>query len=998
MLKKNLLFFIFLINFIQNAVAQCSPTGTGLSATVNAVTASCPLNGSIAVAVTASAAGAPYTFTLTSSCLTVPVIQSQSSPNYTFTSLQGACIYTVCISDAGGNIISRTATVTNTYPLLTGLILGDSIYTSAPCSKIIASVAGGRAPYNYELFNGNVATGTPNQGPQASNQFSNINASAFYTIRATDACGQSIVSTINTSPYAPQLISLSEAALESCNSIRESIFLNNFYGGQFFQDNNLNAAAGAGLKFPIVVTAKNSTGAVIAGYPYTMQPFTAAGWGQSANTNLNSNLRWAPRIPNTPSLFPVTFSYTDACGAAANLVIPYNAEFAKAAYVTSPVLSLDTNVCPVKNCIKIVVGGNYVAGTNYTIGLYTNPAATGAALQTIIYPAQNTFCGLNFSTTYYFKTYDPCLNKDTIVSAITGAPLAPFSVTLNNCNTFCDGLVTTGFSFTGLYPNSVIATSGPSTYGPYPKGVAFSVTTTGVGGVGSITGLLAGTYNLVFATKCGETANASIVVTQGSLTAQPVTTITPTGCASSSVKITPHLSAMGQMLVYHTAPGCHTAAGAAYYANIIIGQVSGGAPLPGSNNIVVDNPNDGYTVNVTTPGTYVAIIAYSQGLPGINNAVSSCYQTVRDTFTVAFNTIPTIVRIYTLPCTSGAYSIVPIAPNAVTGITYTLFAANGTTVLAGPQVSNTFSNINVSAGTNLIIKSLDPCGQSSSVPFTITTATSITGGIDCLSIGTNSSADSLHADFINGATYTWSAPNGTTYTGNNPPLVIPSQTGVWNLTTTIQSGPCTATLTNTFTTIACGTTQPTINDTITLAANANACKVTLNWTTATEQNSVRFDVECSIDNVNWNIVGTIAAAGNSNTLKQYSITLTPTASQVFYRIKLVKTTAQVKYSNIVPVTTSCPVITSDNDILTVDNNPGNSSLRYLSSIGRGNAVIVFVDAIGRQYLKKPIVVNRGANYFQFKPSQYLAKGAYFVRLVGLDQKWYSNTVKIIVLK
>ncbi|MCY7291433.1 MAG: hypothetical protein LH615_04550, partial [Ferruginibacter sp.] len=782
-MKRIILLFICLPS-LNNIFAQCSTSGNGLFATAIASPATCPLNGSIAIAVTATAAGAPFTFTLSGNCITTPVTQSQSSPNYTFNSLQGNCTYTVCVSDAGGNIILRTATVSNNYSLLTGLVINDSMYTNASCSKLAAFVTGGRLPYSYELFNGTTASGTPVQGPQVSNQFSNINPSVFYTIRVTDACGQSIIATKNTFPLKPQSIAISEYTLESCTSIREVIFLNGVYGGEDFQNNYSAAVANAGLKFPIVITAKNSAGGIIAGYPYTITANNAAGWGQSTNINIGLNARWSPKIPNNPSLFPITFSYTDGCGAAASVVQTYPTQLAKAAFVSGIGASLDTNVCPIKSCLIVGVGGNYIVGNNYSIGLYLNAATTGTALQTISYPTQSSFCGLNFNTTYYFKVYDPCLNKDTITSAVTGQPLPPFTVTINNCNTFCNGLPTSGFTFTGLYPNGIVATSGPSSSGPYPKPVIFTAgNSSNVSGSGSISGLFAGTYTLVFTNKCGETANASLNVSAGSLLAQPVVTITATGCASSSVNVKPRVSATGQMLAYHTSsPGCYTTAGAAYYSNIIFGQISGGAPLPGSNNILVNNPNDGYTVNVTTPGTYVAIIAYSQGLPGINNSVSSCYQTVRDTFTVAFNTIPTIVRIYTLPCVAGAYSIVPIAPNAVTGTTYTLFAANGTSVLAGPQISNTFSNITTSAGTNLIIKAIDPCGQSSLVPFTITTATIISGGINCLSLGTNSSADSLYADFINGATYIWTAPNGNTYTGNNPPLVIPSQTGVWTLT------------------------------------------------------------------------------------------------------------------------------------------------------------------------------------------------------------------------
>jgi hypothetical protein len=994
-MKKIFYFLLFLFS-TKHCLAQCNAIGTGLSAITIASPSTCPLNGAIAVSVTASTAGAPYTFTLSGSCLATAITQSQSIANYTFSSLQGNCTYVVCISDAGGNKISRTVTVTNTYPLLTGLTVVDSMYTNATCSKLLVSVAGGRAPYTYELFNGVTAIGSPIQGPQASNQFSNINADVFYTVRATDACGQSIIAVKNTSSFKPKSISISDYALESCTSIREGVFLNDVYGGTEFQSNSNIEATDAGLKFPIIITAKNSVGALIAGYPYTLMPNIPAGWGLSTNSSLSTDLRWAPRIPNNPALFPITISYTDACGATASVVQPYHVEFSKAAYAIGDSPLLDTNVCPIKRCIKIVVGGNYIIGNSYAVSLYNNVAGTGSPLQTITYPSQNIFCGLDFNATYYFKVHDPCLNKDTITSVLTGLPLPVFSVVINNCNTFCNGLSTTSFSYTGLFPNSVLAISGPPSSGPYPKVLTFTTGINGNNGIGTISELLAGTYNILFKTKCGESATASLMVNEGNLIAQPVVTITPTGCASSTVKITPRVSATGQMLIYHTTPGCHSTAGVSYYSNIIFGLVSGGSPLPGSNNINVDNPSDGYTVNVTTPGTYVAIIAYSQGLPGINNSVSSCFQTVRDTFMVSFNTIPTIERVYTLPCSNGAYSIVPIAPNAVTGTMYTLYASNGTTLLAGPQVSNTFSNVNVSAGTNLIIKAIDPCGQVSTVPFAITTSTSITGSVDCVSIDPTSYANSLHADFVNGASYVWTAPNGAVYNGNNPPLVIPSQTGVWSLSTTIQSGPCTAVLNNTFTTVACGVLPPIVYDTIKLSVNTNACNVIVSWTTLSEVNSVRFDVEESKDNINWYVVATKNAAGNSNTLRQYSVTLIPNNFRVYYRVKLVNTSGQVKYSNVTEINILCPNV----NILTNNNNPvsGNISLQFFSSVGRGRALLIFVDAIGRQYLRKPVVVNSGINAYFFTPPQYLANGTYFVRLVAQDEVWYSNTIKVVLIR
>ncbi len=266
--------------------------GTGLSATTVAIPASCPLNGAIAVSVTTSNAGAPYTFTLSSSCLTSAITQIKNTTNYTFTSLQGNCTYVVCISDAAGNKISKTSLVSNTYQVLTSLTVADSMFTSATCSKLVAIVAGGKPPYTYELFSGTSATGSPIQGSQASNQFLNINENVFYTVRATDVCGQSIIAIKNTSLFYAKTITISNHALESCNSIRENIFLNGVYGGITFQTNNVIDATLNGLKLPIVITARNSAGALIAGYPYTLQPNIAEGWGQSSNLALSADVRW----------------------------------------------------------------------------------------------------------------------------------------------------------------------------------------------------------------------------------------------------------------------------------------------------------------------------------------------------------------------------------------------------------------------------------------------------------------------------------------------------------------------------------------------------------------------------------------------------------------------------------------------------------------------------------------------------------------------------------
>ncbi|MEO8406583.1 MAG: hypothetical protein ABI480_18370, partial [Chitinophagaceae bacterium] len=78
--------------------------------------------------------------------------------------------------------------------------------------------------------------------------------------------------------------------------------------------------------------------------------------------------------------------------------------------------------------------------------------------------------------------------------------------------------------------------------------------------------------------------------------------------------------------------------------------------------------------------------------------------------------------------------------------------------------------------------------------------------------------------------------------------------------------------------------------------------VLLKWETATELNSSRFIVEHSIDGINFLPIGTLAAAGNSNSLVDYSfVHNAPQAGNNFYRLQQVDIDRRISYSEIRPV-------------------------------------------------------------------------------------------------
>lgn len=68
--------------------------------------------------------------------------------------------------------------------------------------------------------------------------------------------------------------------------------------------------------------------------------------------------------------------------------------------------------------------------------------------------------------------------------------------------------------------------------------------------------------------------------------------------------------------------------------------------------------------------------------------------------------------------------------------------------------------------------------------------------------------------------------------------------------------------------------------------NPNDGSITVQWSTESEQNSAYFVVESSTTGLDWEPVGQVPAAGNSNTVKYYSITdIEPRSNPMYYRLR-----------------------------------------------------------------------------------------------------------------
>ncbi|MBC7936592.1 MAG: T9SS type A sorting domain-containing protein [Rhizobacter sp.] len=167
------------------------------------------------------------------------------------------------------------------------------------------------------------------------------------------------------------------------------------------------------------------------------------------------------------------------------------------------------------------------------------------------------------------------------------------------------------------------------------------------------------------------------------------------------------------------------------------------------------------------------------------------------------------------------------------------------------------------------------------------------------------------------------------------------------------------------------------------------CRPVLNWTTETEINSDRFEIErSSLNNSIWISVGVVTAGGNTSAKSQYSLidrNLNGSSEAVLYRLKMIDKDGKYKYSKIVPLVINCKTTQVD-----VYPNPVQKGRLYVSLTGAGKYTeATLLSLSGQVILKRKI--NNGTNYLN---TANIANGVYILNITdgsGIDRK-----VKVLV--
>ena len=151
----------------------------------------------------------------------------------------------------------------------------------------------------------------------------------------------------------------------------------------------------------------------------------------------------------------------------------------------------------------------------------------------------------------------------------------------------------------------------------------------------------------------------------------------------------------------------------------------------------------------------------------------------------------------------------------------------------------------------------------------------------------------------------------------------------------------------------------------------------LNWVTASETNNKEFEVLKSIDGINFSMVGTITAKGNTTNPSNYEWIDTKPFAKGFYKLKQIDNDGKFQYSNVVSIKQNGKQEMG----IALKQNPVKASLSFIYNLpSDGNVQISIIDVFGRiMYSGLQKNSTQGLHNVEL-PTNNLSNGNYFIKL------------------
>ncbi len=179
--------------------------------------------------------------------------------------------------------------------------------------------------------------------------------------------------------------------------------------------------------------------------------------------------------------------------------------------------------------------------------------------------------------------------------------------------------------------------------------------------------------------------------------------------------------------------------------------------------------------------------------------------------------------------------------------------------------------------------------------------------------------------------------------------------------------------------IALGSPTPVKMSSFTVKKESN--DAVLRWTTVSETKNDHFDIERSVDGINFTKMGTVAGNGTTVLTKNYTYpdALANVASKIlYYRLRIVDMDGKSTFSTVVALRLDGSIAVSS---LTVYPNPFTSNIKLqLRSAKEENSTIRFINARGQEVLKRNVTLMPGDNIVVVGDLQTVAPGLYIMEL------------------
>jgi len=190
-------------------------------------------------------------------------------------------------------------------------------------------------------------------------------------------------------------------------------------------------------------------------------------------------------------------------------------------------------------------------------------------------------------------------------------------------------------------------------------------------------------------------------------------------------------------------------------------------------------------------------------------------------------------------------------------------------------------------------------------------------------------------------------------------------------------------------------TGPLPVELVSFSANINDTKVILNWLTATEVNNYGFEVQRSVKNGKWDVLGFVEGSGNSNSPKEYNFidSEVNSAGTYSYRLKQIDNDGTYEFSKVIEVNFGSPI---KFELSQNYPNPFNPSTTISFNLPESGKVILKIYSIMGEEIKTLVEGYREAGIYtvNFNAEEH-PSGMYLYRL---STNGFTETKKMLFMK